>query len=184
MMNIADTRIKGVQVIESAPVTDQRSMFMRLFCADALAPLLSGRTIAQANASRTTRPGTVRGLHFQHRPHAEMKFVRCLRGKVWDVALDLRAGSPTFLRWHAEELTPGNAKMLLVPEGCAHGFQALEPDSELLYFTTQFYAPDAEGGVRYNDPACAIPWPLPLADISGKDASFPLLAKDFSGLMV
>lgn len=183
-MNIMDTPIKGVHSIETTAVADQRGSFSRLFCADELSLLLGGRTIAQTNLSRTITPGTIRGLHFQHPPHAEMKFVRCLRGKVWDVALDLRAASPTFFQWYAETLTPENARMLLIPEGCAHGFQTLEPDSELLYLTTQFYAPSAEGGVRHDDPACAIPWPLPLTVISDKDAAFPLLGQQFKGVVL
>ncbi len=110
-----------------------------------------------------------------HPPHAEMKLVRCLRGRVWDVAVDLRAESPTFLHWHAEELSPDNHRMVVIPEGCAHGFQVLTPDSELLYLHTAFYAPDAEGGVRHDDPALGIRWPLPVTDLSPRDRSHPLI---------
>jgi dTDP-4-dehydrorhamnose 3,5-epimerase len=111
-----------------------------------------------------------------------MKFVRCLRGRVWDVAVDLRAGSPTFLQWHAVELDPGTARMLVIPEGCAHGFQALEADSELLYLHTAAYAPEAEGGIRYDDPRLDIAWPKPASDLSERDRRHPLLTHDFAGL--
>lgn len=121
-------------------------------------------------------------MHFQHPPYAEVKFVRCLRGRVWDVAVDLRAGSPTFLRWHAEELSPENAHMLVIPEGCAHGFQTLEADTELLYLHTTAYTPGAEGGVRYDDPAIGIRWPLPAANISSRDTGHAWIATDFTGL--
>jgi dTDP-4-dehydrorhamnose 3,5-epimerase len=142
------------------------------------------RPIVQINHSCTTRVGAIRGLHFQYPPHAEMKLVRCLRGRVWDVAVDLRTGSPTFLRWHAEELSPRNARMLVIPEGCAHGFQVLDPDSELLYLHTASYAPPFDGGVRFDDPRLDIDWPLPLTDLSERDRCHAFLKADFSGLVV
>jgi dTDP-4-dehydrorhamnose 3,5-epimerase len=183
-MKILNTPIAGVNIIESAAVSDQRGSFMRLFCISELAPVLGERSIVQINHSFTSQRGAVRGMHFQNSPHAEMKLVRCLRGKVRDVALDLRAGSPTFLKWHAEELSAENGRMLTIPEGCAHGFQALEPDSELLYLHTQFYAPSAEGGIRYDDPLCSILWPLPVTEISARDASYTLLDKTFCGIVL
>ena len=135
----------------------------------------------QINHSRTAAVGTVRGMHFQNPPHAEMKLVRCLKGRVWDVAVDLRAGSPTFLRWHAEVLAADNARMLVVPEGCAHGFQVLEPESELLYLHTANYAPEAEGGVFCEDPRLGIAWPLPVEGLSRRDLSFAPIATNFTG---
>jgi dTDP-4-dehydrorhamnose 3,5-epimerase len=183
MKSIA-TKIAGVHVIETTSLTDQRGSFTRMFCARELEPILKGQDIAQVNHSKNIKAGTVRGLHFQRPPHAEKKFVRCIRGRIWDVALDLRAGSPTFLKWHAEELREDNQKMLLIPEGCAHGVQALEDGSEFLYFNTQFYAPESEGGIRYSDPACAVKWPLPVTVTSQKDSSFPLLGADFRGLVL
>jgi dTDP-4-dehydrorhamnose 3,5-epimerase len=161
---------------------DHRGAFGRLFCEEALSPLLDGRRIVQINSSRTTSSGAIRGMHYQLPPHAEMKLVRCLRGRVYDVALDLRAGSPTFLHWHAEELSADNASMLVIPEGCAHGFQVLEPESELLYLHTAAYAPDAERGIMYNDPAAAIRWPLAVTDISLRDLSHPLMAAGSKGI--
>lgn len=166
-------------VVEVKPFVDSRGAFSRFYCERELAPHIGNRRIVQVNHSRTVSAGAIRGMHFQRPPHAEMKLVRCLKGRVWDVAVDLRAGSPSFLHWHAEELTPGNARMLVIPEGCAHGFQVLEPESELLYFHTDFYAPDAEGGVRHDDPQLAITWPLPVTDISSRDKAYPLVGPDF-----
>jgi len=172
-MKLARTDLPGVMVVTGNPHTDPRGSFGRLFCASELAGVLGDRHIMQINHSRTAAVGAVRGLHFQRAPHAEMKLVRCLHGRVWDVAVDLRAKSPTFLHWHAEELSPDNQRMLVIPEGCAHGFQVLAPDSELLYLHTAFYAPEAEGGVRHDDPALGIRWPLPVTDLSPRDRSHP-----------
>lgn len=181
-MNIVHTAIAGVEVVETTSFLDHRGAFARFFCARELSEILGGRSIAQVNYSRTERLGAIRGLHYQHPPRAEMKLVRCLSGRVWDVALDIRKGSPTFLRWHAEELTPENTRMLVIPEGCAHGFQALQTNSEILYLVTEAYAPAMEGGVRFDDPACSIAWPLPVTDISEKDGKHPLVSGSFSGI--
>ena len=124
----------------------------------------------------------MRGLHYQRPPHAEMKLVRCLSGRVWDVALDLRHNSPTFMQWHAEELSCDNACMLIIPEGCAHGFQTLEPACELLYLHTAAYEKSAEGGVRHDDPRAGIAWPIAITEISERDRSLPLLPPMFSGI--
>lgn len=172
-MKLARTDLPGVMLVTGSPHTDPRGSFARLFCARELAGVLGERHIVQINHSCTAAVGAVRGLHFQRAPHAEMKLVHCLRGRVWDVAVDLRVESPTFLQWHAEELTPEHHRMLLIPEGCAHGFQVLAPDSELLYLHTAFYAPEAEGGVRHDDPALGIRWPLPVTDLSPRDRSHP-----------
>lgn len=183
-MNIVATALAGVAVVETAQFTDHRGAFARLFCTRELAPIIGPRQIVQINHSRTAAAGAIRGMHYQRPPHAEMKLVRCLKGRVWDVAVDLRAGSPTFLRWHAEELTPDNARMLVVPEGCAHGFQVLEQDSELLYLHTAHYEPGVEGGILCSDPRLNIPWPLPVADLSARDRAHSPLAPDFSGIIV
>lgn len=181
-MRIVPASIPGVAVVETDPFVDHRGAFARLFCEHELASVVGPRRIVQINHSRTHAVGAVRGLHFQRAPRAEMKLVRCLHGRVWDVAVDLRAGSPTFLRWHAEELTPRTARMLVVPEGCAHGFQVLDADSELLYLHTAAYDPAAEGGVACTDPRLAIDWPLPVGDLSERDRRHPHLAEDFTGL--
>ncbi|WP_090423486.1 dTDP-4-dehydrorhamnose 3,5-epimerase family protein [Mycobacterium europaeum] len=181
-MNILDTPLADLKIVRSIPHRDARGAFLRLFCAEELHQLLAHRHIAQINHSKTSRVGAVRGLHFQHPPHAEMKMIRCLRGRVWDVAVDVRAGSPTFLQWHAEELTQDDTQMLVIPEGFAHGFQVLEPDSELLYLHTAFYHPASEGGLRYDDRRLAIKWPLPPQDLSSRDQTHPLLNADFTGV--
>lgn len=181
-MNITRTAIDGVVVVEVTPFADARGAFTRLYCERELAEVIGMRRIVQINHSRTHAVGAVRGLHFQRAPHAEMKLVRCLKGKVWDIAVDLRAGSPTFRAWHAEELDAERARMLVIPEGCAHGFQVLAPESELLYLHTAFYTPASEGGVRHDDPRLAIRWPLATTDISPRDTTHPLLAADFHGL--
>jgi dTDP-4-dehydrorhamnose 3,5-epimerase len=176
------TPIAGLVLVESRFQHDERGAFARLFCAEELSPLLDARRIVQVNQSTTQRVGAVRGLHYQNFPHAEMKLVRCTRGRVWDVVVDLRRGSPTFLQWHAELLSAENRHMLVIPEGCAHGFQVLEADSEMLYLHTEFYRPDAEGGVRHDDPALAIDWPLPVRDLSARDRQHALITPDFVGL--
>jgi dTDP-4-dehydrorhamnose 3,5-epimerase len=124
----------------------------------------------------------VRGLHYQRAPYAEMKLVSCTRGAVWDVAVDLRAGSPTFLRWHAERLSADEGTALLVPEGCAHGFQALVDDVELVYCHSAAYVLEAEGGLHAQDPRLAIDWPLPVEGLSARDASHPPIGGDFRGV--
>ena len=180
--NVRPTTIEGVVVVDGQSRGDSRGAFMRLYCEDELRELIGSRRIVQINHSRTQHVGTVRGMHFQHAPHAEMKLVRCLRGRVWDVAVDLRCGSSSFLRSFGVELTPGNGRMLVVPEGCAHGFQVLEPDSELLYLHTAAYAPVAEAGVGSADPLLAIRWPLLPVELSPRDLAFAPLTPAFDGI--
>ncbi len=183
-MKIHQTPITGLVVVESESQIDQRGFFIRLYCQKELQEIVGTRQIVQINQSRTRNVGAVRGLHYQHAPHAEMKLVRCLKGKVWDVTVDLRAGSPTFLQWHAEEISHKNARMLVIPEGCAHGFQVLEADSELLYLHTAPYTSSAEGGVRPTDSRLSIRWPLPVQDLSDRDLNHPLLSSNFTGSTV
>ena len=181
-MKISPTALPGVMVVETSSFSDQRGTFARLFCEQELAPVIQHRRIVQINQSCTHAVGAIRGLHYQRPPHAEMKLVCCLKGRVWDVAVDLRAGSPSFLKWHAEEISPGNAHMMVIPEGCAHGFQVLESHSELLYLHTAPYEPGSEDGVRYNDPAVNILWPLAAKDVSERDATRALLGPVFKGI--
>lgn len=182
VMKITHLPIAGAFLLETESFADARGSFTRLFCENELADILKNRRIVQINHSRTEVSGAIRGLHYQRPPYAEMKFIRCLRGKVWDVVVDLRKNSPTFLRWHAEELSVGNAKIMVIPEGCAHGFQVIESHSELLYLHTAPYTPDSEGGVRYDDPMLGIIWPLPPTDLSQRDRSHPLLDASFTGI--
>lgn len=153
-----------------------------MFCAGDLAEAGWVRPISQINHNRTSAKGSVRGLHFQLPPHAEMKLVNCIRGRIWDIAVDLRKGSPTFLKWHAEELSAENRRSLLIPEGFAHGFQTLTDDCEVLYMTSHPYAPDAEGGIRPDDPMLEVNWPLEFAEVSERDKSHPLLNTKFDGI--
>jgi len=183
-MKMLSTRIEGVFVVETTPFKDQRGSFVRYYCGNELSSLIGERRIVQINLSNTHTVGAVRGLHFQHPPHAEMKLIRCLRGKVWDVAIDLRSGSPTFMQWHSEELSPENARMIVIPEGCAHGFQVMEEDSELLYLHTAFYTPGYEGGAPFNDPRLNISWPLPVTDLSERDRKHPPITPDFAGITI
>lgn len=183
-MNIEPTAIPGVLVLTSKVFEDHRGAFQRLFCDRELASVLDGRKIVQINHSRSNQVGAVRGMHYQMPPYAEMKLVRCLQGRIIDVVVDLRADSPTFLSWHAQELSGKNRETLVIPEGCAHGFQVLEPESELLYLHTAHYTPGSEGGVRYDDPRINIQWPLPVTDLSQRDREHPLLSSHFSGIQL
>ena len=183
-MNLIETSIVGILVVESTAFQDNRGAFSRLFCSRELQVIVDPRLIVQINHSTTHSVGAVRGLHFQNPLHAEMKIVRCLKGRVFDVAVDLRQGSPTFLKWTAVELTPENHLALVIPEGCAHGFQVLEEDSELLYLHTAFYTPNAEGAVRFDDPGIDVNWPLAPTDLSARDLSHSHLKEDFKGIVL
>lgn len=176
------TAIHGLQVIERQPVGDSRGFLERLFCQETLYSLLQGKTIRQINRTLTQNKGRVRGLHFQYPPHAEIKIVTCIKGQVWDVAVDLRRGSPTFLQHHAVMLSEDNHQSYLIPEGFAHGFQALIPDCEMLYFHTADYNADAEGALNALDPRLAINWPQPISDRSERDKNHAMLTDDFHGM--
>ena len=171
------TPIAGVLELMGQPFSDHRGAFLNAFRAQepAFAQAWGDRGIAQVNLSRTEAMGAVRGLHLQAPPHSEAKLVRCLRGRVWDVAVDLRPGSPSCGHWHAVELSPGAANALLIPEGCAHGFQVLEPGSELVYLHSGAWVPEAETGVRFDASQLAIGWPLPPQGLSERDLALPLL---------
>lgn len=180
--DLIPTALAGVVVVKRKPIGDARGFLERLYCADEMTELFGERRIAQINRTRTAARGTVRGLHFQHPPHAEAKLVSCTAGAVWDIAVDLRQDSPTFLQWHAERLSAENHTSLFIPEGCAHGFQTLVDDCELLYLHSHAYAPGAEGGVQVEDPRLGIKWPLPVAGLSPRDAAHPPLTREFTGL--
>ena len=181
---ITDTIIEGLKVIERTPVGDNRGFLARIFCADQLKNAGWQKPISQINQTLTNKKGTVRGMHFQNSPHAEMKLVTCLQGEVWDVAVDLRKNSPTFLRWHAEKLSSENCRALLIPEGFAHGFQTLSDQCELLYLHTASYVRELEGGIRPNDPCLGIKWPLDFSQISKRDAEQPLINQQFQGIVI
>jgi dTDP-4-dehydrorhamnose 3,5-epimerase len=182
--SIFETPIASLKVIERDAIGDSRGFLARIFCADQLKSAGWKKPIAQINHTVTKKKGTVRGLHFQNTPHAEMKLVSCLRGEIWDVVVDLRKNSPSFLEWHAEKLSAENCRALLIPEGFAHGFQTLSDDCELIYLHTAPYVREAEAGIRPNDPFLHIPWPLDFFDISMRDAMHPLLSDQFSGIVL
>jgi len=174
--------LAGLFLIQRKPLGDERGYLERLYCAEELHALAPGKTIVQINHTLTVKRGTVRGLHFQRPPHAETKIVSCLRGEVFDVAVDLRKDSPTFLHWHAEILSADNHKSLAIPEGFAHGFQTLTPDCEMLYFHTATYHPEAEDALNVTDSLLAIRWPLAISELSPRDAAHPLLSPNFKGV--
>jgi dTDP-4-dehydrorhamnose 3,5-epimerase len=180
--DIVATPLAGLQLVRRLPIRDERGWLERLYCADEFAGLMSGAAIAQINRTLTAKQGSVRGMHFQRPPHAEAKLVSCLKGAVFDVAVDVRQGSPTFLHWHGEHLSAENHHSLLIPPGFAHGFQTLVPDCELLYLHTARYAPKAEAALNASDPRLAIAWPQPIGAQSPRDATHPLLSNDFQGV--
>lgn len=175
-MDIIPTKINALTIIETNIISDERGSFARLFCDGDLKDLLGGQPIRQINQSITKTKGSIRGLHFQKAPFSEIKCVRCLRGRVFDVAVDLRENSETFLCWHGEILSADNARMMVIPKGFAHGFQTLEDDCELLYCHSQSYHPEAEDGLYYADPKLKIDWPLPPGTVSQRDQDFQLMA--------
>ena len=183
-MKIKQTPLQDAFVIESEPYKDDRGLFVRVFCWQELRDILHDKNIVQINHSLTRQKGALRGMHFQYSPKSEIKMVKCLCGSVLDVMIDLRRGSPTFLKWHGEILSSENMKMMYVPEGFVHGFQTMEENCELLYLHTEFYSPEHEGGVRFDDPKIGIKWPLEVTDISNKDQNYPLLSKDFEGIVL
>jgi len=179
---LTPTPLPDLILIERQRVQDHRGFFSRFFCAEELAQAGFRLPVAQMNHTFTARKGAVRGLHFQHPPHAEDKLISCLHGEIFDVAVDLRRDSPTFLRWHAEILSGDNARSLLVPQGFAHGFQTLTDGCELLYLHSRPYASQAEGALNVADPRLAIDWPLPVCDLSARDSSHPFLTLEFTGI--
>jgi dTDP-4-dehydrorhamnose 3,5-epimerase len=174
--------IDGLAIIRHSSIADGRGSFRRLFCRGSLCSLLEEKTVTQINHSYTKVEGTLRGLHFQFPPHSEAKVVTCIRGAVWDVALDLRRGSPTFLQYQGVMLSEAGDRSYFIPEGFAHGFQTLAPDSELLYLHTADFEPDSEGTVNATDSMLGIDWPRPIADRSVRDAEAPMLDLNFEGV--
>jgi len=173
-----ETKLAGAFIIDLEQRADERGFFARSFCAREFAAHGLNPQVVNTNVSHSARRGTLRGMHFQRPPHAEAKLVRCTRGAIYDVIIDLRAGSPTLGQWLGVELTAANYRQLYVPEGFAHGFQTLEDEADVVYQVSEFYTPGAEGGLRYDDPAFGIRWPLPVSVISPKDAAWPDFARE------
>jgi dTDP-4-dehydrorhamnose 3,5-epimerase len=173
-VRFVETALAGVVVVELEEHIDERGSFARTWCRDEMTAAGLSSELAQCSLSRNRRAGTLRGLHFQRAPHEEAKLVRCTRGAIFDVAVDLRAGSPTRGRWVGVELDPDNGRALYVPEGCAHGFQTLVDDTDVAYMISVPYAPAAADGVRWDDPLLAIDWPVtPERTISERDRGLP-----------
>lgn len=180
--NIHSLPLAGLKLIERKPFGDSRGFLARLFCENDLVKCGWSQPVSQINQTYTAKKGTVRGLHYQCPPHAEMKLVSCLQGQIWDVAVDLRLDSPTFLHWYGAELSAENNHALLIPEGFAHGFQTLSNDVELLYCHSAAYDSKAEAGIHIMEPLVAIEWPLTISECSERDQSFPLLDDEYLGV--
>jgi dTDP-4-dehydrorhamnose 3,5-epimerase len=180
--SVSTTPLHGVVLLAHNRLGDDRGYLERLYCAEELRPLLGSRSILQINRTHTALRGTVRGMHYQRSPFAELKIVMCLRGAVHDIVVDIRTGSPTFLGSHHFRLAADDRQALVIPEGFAHGFQALANGSELLYFHTARYYPEAEGGLNVRDPRLGIEWPLPVVGLSERDERHPMLQDDFDGV--
>jgi dTDP-4-dehydrorhamnose 3,5-epimerase len=183
-MIYTETPLKGAYIIETEPFKDSRGLFARIFCKKEFKKIGHRKEFVQFNHSLTTQKGTVRGMHYQVPPSSEIKLIRCVRGIAYDVIIDIRRGSSTFLKHFAIELSEENMKMIYVPEGFAHGFQTLENNTQLIYHHTQFYNPEHERGIRFNDPATNINWPLDPVNITGKDKNYPLIDNNFKGIKI
>lgn len=181
-MIFTETLLKGSFSIELNAFTDDRGWFARTYCKNEFAAIGHTAEWVQMNHSFTKDKGALRGMHYQLPPFSEIKMVRCIAGAVFDVIVDLRKDSPTFLHWYGTELSAANRKMLYIPEGFAHGFQTLQNDCELIYHHSQFYTPGAEGGIKFDDPKLNITWPLPVTNISERDSRHPLLDENFKGI--
>jgi dTDP-4-dehydrorhamnose 3,5-epimerase len=176
------TKLAGALTIDVQPFQDSRGFFTRIFCETEFAENDLVTHFVQANHSGTQGKGVIRGMHFQHTPFCEVKLVKCVQGSIFDVIVDVRAGSPTFLQWFGAELSAENKRMMYVPAGFAHGFQSLSDYSEITYMVSAFYNKESERGVKYNEPKVNIEWPLPVSLVSDKDNSIPLIDSTFTGV--
>jgi dTDP-4-dehydrorhamnose 3,5-epimerase len=183
-MIFSPTPLAGSYVIEPAPFSDSRGWFARVYCKNEFQEIGHSKEWVQINHSFTAAPGAIRGMHYQRPPFSEIKLVRCIAGAVYDVMIDLRKDSASFLQWFGVELSAGNRKMLYIPEGFAHGFQTLTPGCELIYHHSAFYTPGAEAAIRFDDPAIGIQWPQPPGEVSDRDRGHPLLTGEFTGLQL
>jgi len=183
-MKFIETHLKDAFLIELAPFQDERGLFARTFDKKLFESINHHKEFVQFNHSVNHFKGTLRGLHYQVAPSSEIKLVRCIRGRVYDVIVDVREGSPTFLEYLGVELSENNLRMLYIPEGFAHGFQTLEDNSQMIYHHSNYYNPSSERGIRYNDPRLNIPWPLAPTVLSDKDQKYELLTPAFTGIVV
>ena len=180
--NFIETSLKDLYKIEQKPIEDERGFLSRFFCAEEFKEIGFTKPIAQMNHTFTKQKGAVRGMHFQNSPHTETKIITCMRGEVFDVAVDIRKNSPTFLQWHAEILSEKNQSSLYIPDGFAHGFQTLTENCELLYIHSSSYQPDAEGALNALEPKLSIDWPLEITEISERDRNNPMISSEFKGI--
>lgn len=176
------TSLSGLTIVQRKAIEDSRGFLSRFYCAEEMREADMHKPIAQINHTLTRLKGAVRGMHYQRPPYAETKMVSCLHGEVFDVAVDLRRGSPTFLQWHGEVLSASNRRSLLIPEGFAHGFQALSEDCELVYLHTVPYSPESEGALNAVDPRVGIDWPLSITELSDRDRNHGLIGQDYQGI--
>lgn len=181
-MKFVEAPIAGPYIIEIEPFMDERGFFSRVFCQKELSRIGFHKPIVQINHSATVQKGTIRGIHYQTPPASEIKIIRCICGSIFDVMVDIRTGSPTFMQWHGVEISKDNMRMVYIPEGFAHGFQTLADNVELIYHHSEFYSPEYERTIRFDDPSLAIDWPLPAGPISEKDQNCPLLENRFKGI--
>jgi dTDP-4-dehydrorhamnose 3,5-epimerase len=181
-MKFLPTPLKGSYVVNLSAFTDDRGWFVRTYCENEFRQIGHEERWVQMNHSYTAKKGTIRGMHFQLPPHREIKMVRCVRGKVFDVIIDIRKDSATFLQWYGVELSPGAMNMIYIPGGFAHGFQTLDDDTELIYHHSAFYTPGSEGGVRFDDPFINIEWPVEVTSVSERDLRHPMLTEKFKGI--
>lgn len=176
--------LAGLVEVQRKAIEDHRGFLSRFYCAEEFSEAGLNKTVTQINHTLTKNGGVVRGMHFQYPPHVEAKLVSCLRGEIFDVAVDLRSGSPTFLQWHGVVLSAQNRRSLLIPEGFAHGFQTLTEDCELIYLHTAAYHPESEGALNAADPRLGIQWPLATTEISDRDRSHKMIEQDFQGIQI
>lgn len=181
-MKFLETSLRGCYIVEVTPHIDSRGWFTRTFCDDEFKKIGFEDSWVQHNHSFTSKKGTIRGMHFQKMPAGETKLIRCSAGSVFDVAVDLRPDSPTYLQWHGEILSSENRKMILIPKGFAHGFQTLTDNVELIYCHSEHYQPNLEAGLNYLDPKLEIRWPLEISEISERDKEHPLINSNFEGI--
>jgi dTDP-4-dehydrorhamnose 3,5-epimerase len=182
MIRFQKTPINDLLISNNNSFRDDRGIFKRLLSVSDYKDILNSKNINQVNYSLTQTIGSIRGLHCQKKPYAEIKIVQCINGAVYDIVVDLRKNSSTFLKWFGLELSKQNGLGIIIPEGCAHGFQTLKENSELIYFHTTPYHPEAEFGVNYIDPMLQIKWPLKLTTISEKDTNYSFLSDNFQGI--
>jgi len=183
-MKFIETPLRGLYVINPKVIEDDRGFFFRSYCKGEFAEILFQQDFVQFNHSFNKKKGTLRGMHFQKMPYSESKLIRCVQGSVYDVAVDLRKDSPTFLQHFGVILSAENKSSILIPIGFAHGFQTLEDNSALIYHHTEYYTPGSDCGLRYNDERLKINWPLPIVNLSQKDKLHPLIDNNFEGILL